>query len=576
MPRLTQSCPICLKDLVLAYDLKLSDTQVLKSYKCGHAFTEDFEIKGNLNYDSVYGNKSARDYQKEGIDFIVNGYEGNEGGFNCIIGDQMRLGKTPQALLALSNAPERSPYLIIVKSANLWQWIREYKEWTSSLPLGIFPIIGTKTFIPPGFNAYIISMDTFSRPGMADKLLTFGFKVCVVDEMHSFKNTKSNRSQALVAFLKNINTSSITHEVPFTCMICKHSWTEEVTIVIKGESNTQSVNKSSFCPKCYTNVHQSAKAHVKVTRNCGVILLSGTSIKNRASEYFVPLNIVAPDKFPSLESFKRQFLTLDGKRVMPHKWESFRNAIRPYVLRREKEDVYKDLPPMNRMFTLIEMESKALKDLYNAKLDEMEAKANSRDNFTYFDNIGDLMVLRHICGLAKVKAATEYIEEGCADSDNDKFAVGIHHKAVRDSLYDNLSHLGAFKLSGEDNAFRKDEIMRQFETSDKRVLIINMLAGGVGMDFHYCHNVLILERQFSSADEEQFEFRFYNPDKGIMGNHTTNIEYLLAKGTIDEWWHDMVEEKRAIFGETISNNWSLANDTTSFKKLLDTTLANRV
>jgi hypothetical protein len=117
--------------------------------------------------------------------------------------------------------------------------------------------------------------------------------------------------------------------------------------------------------------------------------------------------------------------------------------------------------------------------------------------------------------------------------------------------------------------------MTSFETAPEKILIINMLAGGVGMDFHYVNNVLILERQWSAADEEQFEFRFYNPDKSIK-NVSTNVEYAIAKDTVDEFFHDLVEEKRVIFGETLGTNWNLQSDQESFRSLLEKTVRGRL
>ena len=50
------------------------------------------------------------------------------------------------------------------------------------------------------------------------------------------------------------------------------------------------------------------KLDEKARSACGIIMLSGTAIKNRAEEYFVPLNIVAPERFPSLERFRCDWL----------------------------------------------------------------------------------------------------------------------------------------------------------------------------------------------------------------------------------------------------------------------------
>jgi hypothetical protein len=215
--------------------------------------------------------------------------------------------------------------------------------------------------------------------------------------------------------------------------------------------------------------------------------------------------------------------------------------------------------------------------MYNGLLDKLEDKLADKLNPSYWDFAEDLMELRRICGLMKLGWTADYLEMCLLDSSEQRYAVGIHHKSVRDLLYMKMGGPeNCLKLSGEDNSERKDWIMRDFEKSKQRLLIINMLAGGVGMDFHYVNNVTILERQWSSADEEQFEFRFYNPDKAINAGSTT-VEYILAKGTIDQFFHDMVEEKRKIFGETISNHWNLQTDTSgSFKDLCARTVAGRL
>lgn len=589
--KLKTECPQCGKELKLDSECKLSDTESLLTYKCGHSFVTSnsaLTVSGQLtptvfekplDYEAAdHSGKCARQYQQEGIEFIINS------GFNCVIADQMRLGKTPQSLLALKNHyGDRTPCLILVRSANLWQWIREYKVWTDTLPLGIYPIIGSKGFIAPGFSTYIMSMDTFSKEGVAGKLLDFGFQLVIIDEAHSFKNTESKRTQALIQFIQKISTKEIKKIIPLHCIMCDHDWTEETSIKLelRHPIGTGKNYHNTKCPECGSTTAQVTEKSelMKQQERCGIVMLTGTPIKNRADEYFVPLNLLAPHKFTSLEHYRRNWLVQDAKnkwsRVNPYRLESFKKELAPYVLRREKEDVYSDLPELNRMFTVITIEDERLKQAYNRIIDKLEVQMDAKENFNFFDSLSELMMLRQICGMAKVKWTADYTEAMLIDSDNSRLAIGIHHHSVRDALAYELSNLGCLKLSGEDSAERKDAIMRKFEHSPERVLVINMLAGGVGMDFHYCNNVLILERQWSSADEEQFEFRFYNPDKSIK-SAPTNVEYIIAKGTIDEFFYDLVEEKRAIFGETIANNWSLQDDPDSFKELLRRTVSARL
>ena len=245
--KLTYKCPICDKDLKLKEEVQFGDEKIF-SYECGHFFAKDITrvSKENLDFSAVDGSgKKARHYQEDGIEFILNS------DFNAIVGDQMRLGKTPQALLALKNKyKERTPCLILVRSANLWQWIREYKVWVDTLPNGIFPVIGSKAWIPPGFSAYILSMDTFSKTKVQESLKKIKFKLIIADEAHSFKNTDSNRSQALVDFVKCQNEGEFEAKVKFTCPKCQTEWEMPEKRKFDKRLGIDTVYASSKCPKC--------------------------------------------------------------------------------------------------------------------------------------------------------------------------------------------------------------------------------------------------------------------------------------------------------------------------------------
>lgn len=612
MPRLTSTpCPHCQKPLELKSELTLGK-EIIQSFTCGHMFAKGkIELEAEtLRFKALdLSGHEARPYQREGIEFLLDNLENHGGG---LLGDQMRLGKTPQALLAAANY-NKWPILILARSANVYQWVRETKKWCNNLPAGTWVIEGTKSFIPPGFSVYIISMDTFARRGtckhckhqfhdeeckkkgcncriaqsagdaMSDRLLEFGFKLCIVDEAHSMKNTDSQRTRGLIAFLKNIERSSLNVEIPFCCSNCKNEWKENVEIQIKHEEETHRVHHSSYCQKCFTQVvYQSARS-IKVERNCKVILLTGTAIKNRAEEYFVPLNILAPGHFPSLTSFRRTYLDQESgwKRVAPGKMDAFKAAIKPFVLRREKEDIYKELPKLNRLFTTITIEEERLKKAYNQVIDEMEHNM-ATGNYSYFSNIGELQRLRQICGLAKVGFVADYAETFVSDSEKAKLAIGYHHHSVRDALRYKLEEFGICKLDGQDSPQQKDYIAHKyFEKSDKQILLLGEQACKEGIELVYIDYALMTERQWTSTDEEQFEFRFFNPDLGYLKsrgleNKVTTIEYIIAKNTIDQFFGELVEEKREIFGETISNNWSIDQDAGSFRELMERTVSSRL
>lgn len=625
MARITQPCPICTKPLEETSRLTVG-TKVLISYKCGHAFMNDalniHSEPAKLEFTALdTSGHEAWDYQKTGVQFIL------DGGFNVLLADQMRLGKTPQALLALRNRYSKfKKVLICVKSANMVNWIREYKKWTDPMPLGIYPILGSKSFIPPGFHTYIISHDLISNPGtcksckhrmhehgectrcrksgdksgcahpiqspdkMVDKLLMMGFDLVIVDEFHNFKNTDSKRSQAFNHFLRQINISEVNYEVKFHCMQnnCGTEWTEEVKLRINSDDAQKSVTKTSHCPKCFAQQTQSSVTHLKTERLCPCLTLTGTPIENLAEEYFPTLNVVAPTLFPSPAAFKKNWLTIDGRgkysRIASWKLEAFRKATAPYILRREWDDVYKSRPKFTKNFEVIELVDETFKEMYNKQLDKIEAMIDERGGkFDYFSTIGELTVLRQICGLAKTKWVADFLHEAAESNDGHlrKYAVGMHHHGVRDQLNAFCKDLGVINLSGKDSPFQKDFVMKSFEHDKNMVLCINMLAGGEGMDFCYVPEVIVLEREWRSTREDQFEARFYNPNANLMAsrgyaNKITNCLYVLCDKTVDSFFHELTRAKAMIVGETVENNWDMEQDPMSYSELVKQTLGSRL
>ena len=527
--RLQSSCPHCYKNLRITETIKFTNGEQLRFTKCGHILYHNPErlFTDMSDTAALDGSSAAWEYQIEGMQFI------NECNGTGLIADEMGLGKTVQALLIKRAAKEKwKTTLIVVKSATTWQWFKMYKKWTSLSLTGVFMLRETKGFIPPGFGAYVVSMDTFSRMVRAERnpygkiinifinpqLAALGIDSIIVDECQSFKDPAANRTTALVAFIQQMN--------------------------IKYK-----------------------------------VFLSGTPIKNRADEYFTTLNILDPDNFESIERYRRKWLVQDNKGrwsfVNPYRLEQFRELISNYVIRREKKDVLKSLPEFRRAFETISIEDDKMKEAYNREVERLREISDSKENITYMDVSDSLMTLRRIIGMAKVDFCVEYIDTFLDTVENEKIAIGVHHHAVRDLIYAKLQARGinVLKLSGEDNSDRKEQIKKEFEKPENRVLVISVLAGGVGMDgLQICNNVITLERQWNSVDEEQFEARFHRAGQ----KNPVLCEYFIAQKTIDDFFHQLVEQKRLIFGQSVGNDWSLMSDNGMLRDLVDRTVASKL
>jgi len=90
------------------------------------------------------------------------------------------------------------------------------------------------------------------------------------------------------------------------------------------------------------------------------ILLTGTPIQNSMDELWTLLNFVAPDQFGNLDDFLDKYGAANMK--SKERTEKLHNEIRPYILRRLKEDVEKPVPPKEE--TLIEVELTVLQKKY--------------------------------------------------------------------------------------------------------------------------------------------------------------------------------------------------------------------
>ena len=322
--KLSSPCPICQKPLILTTESQVG-SDWCRGYKCGHMFFETatqtirFPDPTRRNYSAILSEKAAFDYQKEGVEFIF------KSNFNCLVADPTGLGKTIQALLAAREAkfgdgsPKFKHILQLVKSSTVYQWFGENKEWYDAGVLSCFMISGTKGFVPPGFRSYVMSMDTLSRymktPAGAATLKGLDIDLVIVDECHSFKNPDSARSQALVSFLQDISISELDRTLHLGCASCEHQWEKPIKIKINLRTNRGEINHydSGECPKCGAKYAQRTQ-HVLAAedRTKGLIMLSATPIKNRADEYFIPLNLMRPDIFTNLQSFRNNWLEYDN------------------------------------------------------------------------------------------------------------------------------------------------------------------------------------------------------------------------------------------------------------------------
>lgn len=434
-------------------------------------------------------------YQKAGVDFI------KKSNFRCLIADEMGLGKTIQALIAIrQNFEQLTPTLYVVKSAPKYQWRVEIEKWLKDPadPLkNIAQVIDNPNSEILPLAHTIISMDMLDK--FKEKIVARGFRAIVVDESQNFKALKSQRTTALDEIIEETGITNL-------------------------------------------------------------IFLTGTPVLNRASEFYTTLNWLRPQDFSSYKRFvwdwcdsNRKGTNVGG--IVGYRQEEFQKRISHYVLRREKRDVLKDLPPFRRNYEWITIEDDMLKRSYNAQLDQLNAFMGTLGSLkaekqATIGLLGYLEKLRQITALSKIPWIVDCVEQFLEAEPNKKIVIGLHHEIVFEMLRNQLS-ASVITITGKDSAGQKWQKTQDFQTDPaKRVLLASILAAGEGLDGlqKASSTMITVERQWNLGKEAQFEARL---DR-IGQTEPVSNTYLLAKGTVDEYFTEMVLEKEDYVLSTIT------------------------
>ena len=506
-----QECPACKKIAVETSRMKIGKTLIIK-LACGHIInnTNKF-ILDKKEYESVVFSDGCRprEYQFDAVKFA------EESNIRCIIADEQGLGKTIESLSLLRLHPaELLPCVIVCPSTVKLQWMFEIHRICGNGKEFLTQVIQSgKERAMPGFKIYIVTYDMLKGPDLFQFLPEGTIKTIIIDECQRVKNHLSDR----------------------------------------------------------------AKAVQRVARTAPHIMaMSGTPIKNNAGEYFTVLNLVKPTLFPHYQKYIDNYCDAYsngwGQKVGGLKnVERFHEDTKDIIIRRTKSEVLKDLPSIDRKFHHVELDRK-LNKAYGKALEELDELLYSEESeFSKgAATIAIMSKLRHITGISKVAECVDFTIEFLESTDR-KIVIFTHHQDVMGNIESQLNGWASENQKGkvcvlhsglDGNA--RTQLVKDFrEDPTRRVMIASTLAAGEGLNLQFCSDAIILERQWNPANEEQAEARFHR--FGQLNN--VSITYMLASGTIDEYFTELVEVKRSIVAATMDKK-EIAWDQQSLMKEL--------
>ena len=278
---------------------------------------------------------NMRPYQLEGLNWMINLHNK---GINGILADEMGLGKTLQSISMLGFVMEyykkRGPHIVIVPKSTLGNWVRELNNWC------------------PDFNVLKFHGDKDTRIALRNGRLAEGdFDVCVTSYEMVLKEKGA---------------------------LGKIDW--EYCVIDEAHR--------------IKNENSSLSTTIRTLKTAHRLLLTGTPLQNNLHELWALLNFLLPDVFGNAEDFDSFFdLNTEGSKQSLIK--QLHSLVRPFLLRRLKSDVAKDLPPkaeMHIMCGLSEMQQYYYKKLIEKDIDAVNGVAASRSRL-----LNILMQLRKCC-----------------------------------------------------------------------------------------------------------------------------------------------------------------------------------
>ncbi|HWB24935.1 MAG TPA: DEAD/DEAH box helicase [Chitinophagaceae bacterium] len=298
------------------------------------------------------------------------------------------------------------------------------------------------------------------------------------------------------------------------------------------------------------------------------LCLSGTPLQNNTFDIYAQMNFLNPGMLGSMEFFKQEFSIPIDKFGEKEQKEHLRRLLYPFILRRTKEQVAKDLPEKSEMILFCEMgdEQRKIYDAYRNDyrdkiLGVVEEQGVQKSQLTILQG---LMKLRQICDSPAImkdeekfpNASVKLEELGREITENIS-----DHKALVFSQFLGMLALIKAKLEelgvdyeyfdGSTPVADREKAITRFQGDDNcRVFLISLKAGGVGLNLTAADYVYIVDPWWNPAVEQQAIDRTHR-----IGQTKNIFAYrMICKDTVEDKILLLQEKKRALAADLITDD----------------------
>ncbi len=286
------------------------------------------------------------------------------------------------------------------------------------------------------------------------------------------------------------------------------------------------------------------------------IALSGTPFENHLGELWSLFAIIFPGLLGSWEQFRERFAVPIEKTKDPDARAALSRVLRPFLLRRTKGEVARELPSRTEIqvpVALSDEEQALYEDARLAAVAELGRKG-VRDEQRRFQVLAALTRLRLLASHPKLYDATstvpssklrrvlELLEELRSEGHRALvFSQFTSHLALVRAELDKAGFASLY-LDGSTPAPARQALIQRFQAGEGDVFLISLKAGGTGINLTAADYVIHLDPWWNPAVEDQATDRAHR----IGQTKPVTVYRLIARGTIEEQIVAMHHDKRAL------------------------------
>jgi SNF2 family DNA or RNA helicase len=443
---------------------------------------------------------TLRPYQLEGLGWLSRLYEAGLGG---ILADDMGLGKTVQALALVCHADERyretRPFLVVAPTSVVGNWARECARFA--------PHLRCTTMV-----------QTAAKSGVA---------LADVVASHDIIITSYNLLRLDATSYQAIDWAGLF------------------------------LDEAQFAKNHRTLAHETVRGLNVAFK----VAMTGTPIENNLTELWALTNIVAPGLFPHVDQFEHYYRTPIERFGDTERLELLRKRLRPFLLRRTKEEVATDLPPKQEQVLSLELEPEHRRAYDTLLAHERQKVLGLLDDLdgNRFEILSSLTRLRQASldvGLVsedyaeipstKLNALMELLEDVAGD-----------HRVLIFSQFTSFLKRAAERVAAAGLAYcyldgattNRQDVIDRFRDGDAPVFLISLKAGGFGLNLTEADYCVMLDPWWNPAAEEQAIDRTHR----IGQTRTVMVYRMVGVNTIEEKVMAMKDAKSALFDSVLGD-----------------------